>query len=545
MPTTRMPNPLTLGAARIPDLLLLALCLAVPVAAGCEDPAEPETHCTPVGDGQTCAGVSEQTLGTGTWYTESTGDVSCASLIHVKQGASGGTGSETAPFGDLPEAALAAGTSGPGTCIALAAGTYQGAELPAGVSLLGRGIAQTRVRGVPADPGPVLAASGNAVLIRGVRIAGDGPALWIEDASRLAVESVLVESAQGAGVWLTDSDRVSLVHVRVAGVTPATDAQDSVGVGVYSVRSQRVELRDSLVEGCAGSGLIHLGGDLLVASSVVRRNTGYGIAATCAEPPCDLPPAVTIQGSQVAENEGVGTWLSGVFAQVDALTLSTTRRDRFGFSRGFECVDVPDLQLRGSTIEGGENWGVLLHGTSGVIEGTRVANQQGRGLWIQNPEGMPAVPVDLDGVEVLGNREVGVGILGDCLVNVIGGEVTGTVLADQFTTSGTIHDVGDGIQALSGSSVTVEQVTFQGNQRQSILADDIAFLTVQNNQFADAADASIAVQNIGVANLDEADNLQCTGNQTATGMAVSPYKPDDPFGFDPNPASASHLPAGL
>jgi hypothetical protein len=316
-------------------------------------------------------------------------------------------------------------------------------------------------------------------------------------------------------------------------------------VGVYSVRSQRVELRDSLVEGCAGSGLIHLGGDLLVASSVVRRNTGYGIAATCAEPPCDLPPAVTIQGSQVAENEGVGTWLSGVFAQVDALTLSTTRRDRFGFSRGFECVDVPDLQLRGSTIEGGENWGVLLHGTSGVIEGTRVANQQGRGLWIQNPEGMPAVPVDLDGVEVLGNREVGVGILGDCLVNVIGGEVTGTVLADQFTTSGTIHDVGDGIQALSGSSVTVEQVTFQGNQRQSILADDIAFLTVQNNQFADAADASIAVQNIGVANLDEADNLQCTGNQTATGMAVSPYKPDDPFGFDPNPASASHLPAGL
>jgi hypothetical protein len=513
-------------------LVLITLGLSGLLLAACRENPEGEEDCAPLHTlaGHDCAGVVEPTLGTDTWYTAATGDVTCGSIVYASSGASGGSGTAASPLGDLPEAVAAAAVSGPGTCIALAAGTYQGTELPSGVSLLGRGIAETRVEGTPGSPAPVLAASGTGVLIRGVRISGDGTGLQIQNADRLTVDSMLVDGTRGAGVSIADSSHVNLVHVRVARVIPATDAEDDVGVGVLALRANYLRVSGTLIELCSGSGLVHFGEDLRVAFTVARRNNGYGMASTCSEPPCLTAPDVGIEHSLVDENQGVGLWLSEVSAVVDDLIVRGTARDRHGSSRGLEGVSLPDLQLTASFVGRGDDIGVLLHDSSARLTGTYVSDNQGRGLWIQALAGGPGSQVQALAMTIRRNRQVGVGVLGNCNVELVAGTVTDTFLGSLVTNQGPV-DQGDGIQALPGSTVRVDGVFLRNHARKSILADAVASLSVVDSWFDTASDP-VAVQHLGVSDLDDATHIQWSGNQTSDGAGVSPSLLLDPLGCD-------------
>ena len=95
-------------------IVFTTLCVAAVFVACGGDEGEDVLQCVELDGTDVCAGVDETTLGSGTYYTDSTGSVSCTAVVYVRAGATGGTGTESAPFGDLPAAAAAAG---PGECI--------------------------------------------------------------------------------------------------------------------------------------------------------------------------------------------------------------------------------------------------------------------------------------------------------------------------------------------------------------------------------------------------------------------------------------------
>ncbi|MFH2005401.1 MAG: right-handed parallel beta-helix repeat-containing protein [bacterium] len=507
-------------------IVFTTLCVAGALVACGDGGGDDVLQCVELSGADACAGVNETSLGTGTWYTDSLGSVSCTEVLYVRAGATGGTGTEAAPFGDLPEAAAVAG---PGACIALAAGTYTGAALPPSVSLLGRGSAQTTVTGSGAPA--VSVAGGSQVLIRGLHLTGDGAGLVIIQAQDLTVESVLVDDTRGKGIAVEDATGIALLQVRIAAVLPVTQAADDVGVGLLVKRSADIQVRQSLIEDCQGSGLIHYGKAFSVEQSVVRNNTEYGIAAACADASCVPAPAITISDSLVEGNQGVGIWLNQVTADIHGTTVRGTVRDRFGLSRSLEGVELPNIQLMNSTVEGGEDLGVFLHASNGVLDNNVISGHGGRGTWIQNEPGAADVIVNITATQVLNNYQVGIGVLGSCDVTVSGGEISGTILDTVPTDTGNVEQ-GDGMQALEASTVTVDNMLFQLNERKAILADSVNFLTIVSSQFDSASGEPIAVQNIGVDDINQATNLDYSGNQNLQGSSVDPMMPVDPYDCD-------------
>ena len=108
--------------------------------------------------------------------------------------------------------------------------------------------------------------------------------------------------------------------------------------------------------------------------------------------------------------------------------------------------------------------------------------------------------------------------------------MTDTFLGSFVTGQGPI-DQGDGIQALPGSTVRVYGVHLRNHARKSILADAVASLSVVDSWFDSASDP-VAVQHIGVSDLEDATNIQWSGNQTSDGAGVSPGLLADPLGCD-------------
>lgn len=513
--------------------VLLSFCGLMSLGlVACSGEDDPETQCVDMPGG--CAGVEQAVLGEETWYTEATGQVSCSEILYVKAGAKGGTGTQAAPFGDLPEASsVAVG----GSCIALSGGSYQGAELPPSVSVLGKGVAKTTVTGT----GPhraALTVSGSGVLVRGLRLTGEGPGLAIHDATQVEVRSALVEEVLGMGISVRDATGILIAQVRVAGVVPATAAANDVGVGILVERGDAIQVIRSLVERCQGSGLIHYGNELVMEGSVIRRNDEYGVAATCWASPCVPAPMITIRGSLIEENRGVSIWLTEVAGTLDEVIVRGTARDDTGFSRSLEGINLPDLEVLSSTIETGEDLGVLLHSSHAVIRDSIVAGHLGRGIWIQDPRAAGDSMVEILNSEVVGNAQVGIGALGSCTVMVMETELRGTILAGVPTDTGHVEQ-GDGLQALPGSIVAVDRVLFEDNDRQSILADDVSYLTVVGSTFLDAAADPILVQNIGVDDINQATNIESGDNQGIGGAAVAPVMPPHPLGLDTSEISVS------
>jgi hypothetical protein len=472
-----------------------------------------------------CAGVEQTTLGSGEFHTEG---VACTSVRHVQPGAApGGDGSRAAPFADLPEAAAAAGA---GQCIALAEGTFLGAAIPASVSLLGRGSALTTV-------GPLAVSGGQDAVIRGLRVTGAGTGLAITAAGRLTVQEVLVVETRRTGIWIGGGTDVSLLQVRIADVHRDPEDPASVGNGVVSLDSTGLAMQGLLVERCDGNGIVVSGGGVAITGSLVRENAGYGVALGCSlDASCASPPTVSIVDSQVLANTGVGLWLDQVEAVVERCVVSGTVLAAAGFARNLEAARVPDLQLRGTRVADGADLGILLHETSGQVEDTTVSGHEGRGIWIQHPGAEGASSVQLVDLDVQGNQQVGVGVLGACDVTISGGQVRETRLGYTLVNDATVEQ-GDGVQGVLGARLRVTAALLSGNDRVGVMTDRAALVEVQACTFAGSSrEGDLVITGTDAAQVD------VSGNLGPGGTAVSPLMPPDPIDYDGTPVSI-HAPA--
>lgn len=422
-------------------------------------------------------------------------DAACAAILYVEAGASGGSGSEDDPFGDLPDAAAAAST---GDCIAIAEGSYTGAELPGGLSVFGAGAALVSVEGGPVG-GTLVVGAGEGARVRGLRVGGPGVGVRLQDATGASVEETLVEGATGAGVALVAaSASLANVTVRATG-----------GNGVEVGADGSLALRDSLVGQNDGAGVASFGGGVAVAGCVVRDNASYGVALQGGES--------SIATSLIEDNGGVGLLVSAASAAIDSVEVAATRQVESGLARLVEAQAGADVEVSGeSWFRDSEGQGVLIDASRFAMFGGRSTGSE-RGFWVQRTNDAEGTDVTLDGVEVSGNRFVGVG----------GTEAVGLVIQNGIvagTASWTVpHEIGtvtagDGVQALAGSVVYVEGVSFSANERAAAVFDASTGGVTGGTVDDDGGEYGLVIQNGATSEGFDADVTELSGDD-ALGVA--------------------------
>lgn len=164
-------------------------------------------------------------------------------VVHVRAGASGGDGSESAPFGEL-DVALAAAASG--SALVLAPGRYEtdGLVLDRPLRLYGACAAETSVVARAGDaPGAIVVTSA-AVVLDGISVTGPEHGIIVREGGEASLRGVVVLDVPGTGLWV--AGRVEAEELVTRMLEPGIAGELDVGVLVHTtghLSLRRAELR--------------------------------------------------------------------------------------------------------------------------------------------------------------------------------------------------------------------------------------------------------------------------------------------------------------
>jgi hypothetical protein len=366
---------------------------------GCQ-PVLPDEDCPPgmmaVPGEATCHAVME--CGEGTW-----GDVPVGPTTeHVDAAYTGGDsdGSATKPWTTIGDAVIAAA---PDAVVAIAAGTYPESVLVSGKPLHFHGVCPAQVT-IDAPSVGAMPCPPTAICIIGPLAGGS---------------SVTGVSLTGEGIGLLS---VGALDVLVDRVYVHDNADRGIGVQIDVFDASSLLLRDSLVEGNAGSGVAAIEGTATIERTVVRDQDPYAdgyygrgitVQSPCAETgpgmPCVPGPRAsgTVIGSLIEGNREFGVQVDGADFVLEGSVIRDTlpQTADLGFGRGVgiqsSCRGVWDgscdvaarssAVIRGSSISDNHQLGAYVSGSDVTIENTVVAGtrpdasdmRKGRGLQIQ------------------------------------------------------------------------------------------------------------------------------------------------------------------
>lgn len=366
--------------------LLPLLLLTFPTLAGCaSEPAEPTTACDARAkvDGA-CPGVTSEAI--------TTDGIACTTTITVATSAD--------------ESKIAGAAAG--SCIALAAGTFGSINLPAGVSLIGKGSASTTVAGVRVTPG-------TAATIRGVTVNGGGV------------------SVSGKGALTLDA-----VRVTNTAAFPGISAADT---------------------------------NLTVTRSTIESGSTLGLASFCKIDCTTTRPTLTLRRVLVRGNKSVGIWAHGVDAVLDGVQVSETQPEKFFFGRGLEVADGSVKATHLASLDN-RDVGIYIDRATAELSSFTVSNNF-RGVQLQ---AIPAGGAKLSDFVIENNDALGLGITkGSLGIIVQGGLIANTRPMKVPVDVGGIQEVGDGINWLGGSEVTVlSTVKIQSSARRAVIIESTA-----------------------------------------------------------------------
>jgi hypothetical protein len=382
-----------------------------------------------------CAGVPKDALCSSDVCTDG---VSCADIVKVDN--------------DSSLASALAGAS-PGTCIALSPGTYKAADLPGGVSLLGRSASDVQV-------GSVTLGAGVGATLRGLTVGAEG--LTIAGATKARVESVRVSGAVDLGVLVTAGSSVTIV------------TSSFEGSGRYNL-----EIGD--------------GAAVELDRAIISGSDGPGVWAACStDCGCVEKPSLTMSNSIVRDNHLAGIVLFGATASFEGVDiLSTLQGDKLYFGQGggglsiARCSSVTATRLR---VERSDSFGVLVDGASAALgsegsEGGVELRGNVIGLWVSNV--LATQMVSLVGATIEENQGVGVGVSGEtrgfivCKSHIKATQ-SHTLPVYEGGTMGFVKEVGDGLVWLDSSEAIVTDLTLSANARASIVINGEASGNLQN-----------------------------------------------------------------
>jgi hypothetical protein len=446
------------------------VALAAWSGLGCT--AEPEAPVATCPDGNTIGGVCAGVPSTPLCDGDTCGDPSCSAVVVV---------------GSDAELTAALQSAAPGSCVALSPGAYQHALVPAGVKLLGKGADFVSV-------GQVELGVGSDSLVRGVTVSSDGITV---SGTNGTVDAVRVTNAATDGITLAQGASATVSRSDVSGSTRyAASAFDVVSL----------EVADSILSGAKGPGL------------------WAQCSAGCA---CTTPIDVTVRNTVIRDTKVVGLSLVGVAATLEDVEISNnTVDDQFQPGGGLAVSGCSTLTASGLSVHDNTNFGVLVDDSSASLQPSAdgmglTVSKNLRGIWAQYIGQSAQQSFTVDGATVSDNIGIGIGIDGGALnVSLTDCTVSNTAMVSLpalvHGVSAGAKDVGDGLNWLAVSHVTIDGLTVSNSARASVLIDgpvadgsSIAHVTLAGNDLA-----------LGIVQ----QNLPQDGTQPTVGEAAPPIQ---------------------
>jgi parallel beta-helix repeat protein len=459
--------------------------------------------------------------------------VTCSSTLHVLAGAANGDGSEKAPFGGIKEAAAKASA---GACIAVGAGNYAAAELPDGVSLLGKGVDHVFIGGKAGGYGLVVKGAGAVSslpipipqpVIRGITLTGEGRGLLLVDlAGGARLEQSRIDGVRDVGIYAYRAGSVVLDHVQVKKVR-ANDKSE-YGIGVIVAEGTQAEIVRSAVADTAAQGIVAAEAAVRLASTAVMRTALHGVAIDCTtDGRCKNVLGSSLTGSTIDRCGTVGLWVKGARITVATSDVGYTQIAG-GSSRGVEILDGAIVDLKDNRIHHNDGQGLVIDASTGNLTGNTIDENGERGVWAQSVKSLT-----LEKNEISKNRKAGFGATNSVGISITGGQIFATKKMATGDGPG-IAMVGDGVQVLSKSEVSVNTVRIEGSERIGVLIDG-SKATVTGATIL-GGEEHLLVQN---ANL--ADQI-CSQNIGANNSSISPLVPTIAYFVNADPIKVASLP---
>jgi hypothetical protein len=295
------------------------------------------------------------------------------------------------------------GGAAAGSCVVLSAGNFGEINLPASVSLIGKGSSSTTVAAVRVTPG--------TATIRGLKVAGAG--ISVTGKGALTVDASMIANSSGPGISAIDSD-------------------------------------------------------LTVTRTTINDSASFGIAANC-KADCMARPNLSLRRVALRGNKAVGVWAHGVNASFDGVQVTQTRAVNFLYGRGFEVAEGGSVKATHFAVLDNEDVGVYVDSASAELSSFAVSNNI-RGIQLQ---AIPAAGAKLNDFVVENNSALGIGITkGSLGIIVQGGLVASTRPMKVPVDIGGVQEVGDGINWLGGSEVTIlNTVKIQSSARRAVIIE--------------------------------------------------------------------------
>ena len=323
-------------------------------------------------------------------------------------------------------------------------------------------------------------------------------------------------------------------------------AEDGSGGGIWTTRSDNLQLLGSEVTNNEGSGVVVTYGDnTVIANNVVSDNSGDGISVIS-----DLGDGTDIRGNEVTRNEGSGINLNT--ATGGSITGNVvTDNHTTGGGGGLDISGaVGDFLVSGNTVQGNsalQGGGIDISGSvaqilNNLVESNTSASNGGGGLYVD--AGASGSYVLVSGNQILSNSTTNQGggllVLGyvDVLRNTIQGNSATSGGGIVATATGTIADnlisgntarAGGGIRTVNSMGLLLERNQVIDNQAtdgdgggMNLWGGFFMDLTLDGNQvFGNSATAKGGgiylecpggVDPIDISNTVLADNLAATGS---------------------------------
>jgi hypothetical protein len=300
------------------------------------------------------------------------------------------------------------------------------------------------------------------------------------------------------GVTLTASSRATItggsatepaVTLGEGSVLASVDVADAAGVGV-AVRAASATVSDVTVTGAKSAAL------------AVRCTGGACAAGT-----------VTVKGTTLTKS-ALGLWVSGAHVAMSDSTSSEHGGQSLASGQGVVAQDGAKLDLSSVTVEKNEAVGVLVDGaaTTATVQGSTVADNAERGVWIQRVAGtLDAPAVRIQDTQLVRNKIVGLGLVESRGIIIVGGRVGDTIAASIATDLATTEQVGDGIGIFGGSTdFKVDGSLVEQNARAAGVVDkasNAGIIIVGGKIGASSSGLKFVVQNTpdGVVQVQDAD----------------------------------------
>lgn len=209
--------------------------------------------------------------------------------------------------------------------------------------------------------------------------------------------------------------------------------------------------------------------NVTITTSTIENGGGFGVAASCKMDCAAGKPTLVMRRVMVRGNKVVGIWAHGVDTTLEGVQVAESRAQNFLYGRGIEVAEGGSLKASKFAVLDNEDVGVYIDRSSADLKTFAISNNV-RGVQLQ---AIPAAGAKLDDFVVENNKAIGIGITeGSLGIIVQGGLVANTKSMNVPVDIGGIQEVGDGINWLGGSEVTIlSSVKVQSSGRAPVIIE--------------------------------------------------------------------------